>query len=112
MSKKIVPCIWCREDVSVDAGTKDSALCGKCTSRLADPPQLAAPVKKLTVEEIEAKQAAKAARKTATVKKSTGKGKGWHLKKLFEWEGQFYSFGKPVDTAEAVAIKKLIKQDA
>jgi hypothetical protein len=41
--------------------------------------------------------------------KSAGKGRGWHLKKLFLWEDSYFSFGKPIDAAEAVKIKKAIK---
>jgi hypothetical protein len=45
------------------------------------------------------------AKKTPT--KTDGKGRGWHLKKVFTYAGKFYSFGKEVSEKE---FKKLSKE--
>jgi len=48
-------------------------------------------------------------RKTSSKKVSSapaGKGRGWHLKKTFTFDGKFYSFGKEISEKE---YKKLLK---
>ena len=103
---KMLECMFCRTPTRTDADTS-AILCGGCTARLADP----APTPKPSVNPSEAyaqKQQRKAervaakkqaaARKAAAVK---GRGRGWHLKRVFEWEGQFYSFGELITEARA-----------
>lgn len=42
---------------------------------------------------------------TAQPKPHAGFGRGWHLKKLFEHEGKFYSFGQEVTAAQADKLR-------
>jgi hypothetical protein len=68
----------------------------------------------VTVEEkLQRKADRVSAKKAKLEKKKTakkGKGRGWHLKQLFEFDGQFYSFGKAVGDAEVAKIRKALKK--
>ena len=108
-------CFFCHDDVPGVGKEIKAVLCGRCTARLSDPPHLAPPPVKLTVEEKEAKKAAKVEKKKAKLEKlktaKRGFGRGWHLKKLFEFENEYFSFGKKITTAEAVKIRRQLKKE-
>lgn len=110
---KEIDCIFCKRPMWVDIGAK-AGLCDKCVHRVADAPEMPKPVVRTSKEERIAKKEARLAKRKAKLEKSKtrGKGKGWHLKKLFEFDGQFYSFGKEITDAEAAKLKKSIKKDA
>lgn len=91
-----------------------SGLCATCVSKLSDPPPMPKPTVIVTVEEKKARKEMKLEKKKATLeaKKNAkrGKGRGWHLKQLFEFDGEFYSFGKPVGDAEVAKIRRALKK--
>lgn len=91
-----------------------SFICSRCTAKMVPAPEEKPKVVALTPEEKEAKAVAKEEKKKAKLEKMKikGRGKGWHLKRLFEFDGKFYSFGKEIDAAEAFKIKKDIKDKA
>jgi len=64
-------------------------------------------------EEKAAKVAAREQKKAEKLEKmkTRGRGKGWHLKRLFEFDGKFYSFGKEIDPSSALKIKKELKEN-
>ena len=102
---KMLDCMFCRTPTRTDINTT-SVLCGACVSRLADPPaRVAAPVspevKAARKQERVERKAERVAAKAAAPK---GRGRGWHLKRLFMWEGQAYSFGKPISAKEATKL--------
>lgn len=101
---KTLECMFCRAETRCDMDTA-SILCGRCVARLADAP---APVKQPVTTEVRAeRKAARAERKqqkAVAPKASAGRGRGWHLKRLFMWEGQAYSFGKPISAKEATRL--------
>jgi hypothetical protein len=105
-------CFFCRKPVMTDATTSD-LLCDHCVARLSDPPAQPKPVVVVTVEEKAAKKEAKVAKKLAKLeaKKTAtkGKGRGWHLRQLFEFDGTFYSFGKEIDDKQVARIRKQLK---
>ena len=108
-------CFFCRRDVpSYDPKAK-AVLCSTCVSQLAGPPDIAPPIQRLPYEERKAKKEAKAAKKAAKLEamktKTRGKGKGWHLKKVFHYEGQYFSFGKEITPAAAAKIMKQVKKE-
>lgn len=99
---KMLACMFCKTETRTDSSTT-SVLCGRCVSRLADAP---APVQPAVAPAVKAaRKAERAERKQARVAAKAaapaGRGRGWHLKKLFMWEGQAYSFGKPITPKEA-----------
>lgn len=108
---KMLDCMFCRTPTRCDAETS-AILCGGCVAKLTDAP---APVKpsvspqeryaqkeQRKLERAQRKQEA-TARKSNAVK---GRGRGWHLRKVFEWEGQFYSFGELITPARARELMK------
>ena len=109
---KEINCIFCKRATMVDAKVH-AVLCPNCVQRTADAPAMPKPTVVVSVEEKAARKAERAqkkkdkleAKKTAT----RGKGRGWHLKQLFEFEGQFYSFGKEIGDAEVAKIRKTLK---
>ena len=105
-------CFFCRRDVPSHDPKAKAVLCSHCVSRLAGAPELPSPVQRLSYEERKAKKEAKAEKKKAKLEamktKTRGKGKGWHLKRVFHYEGQYFSFGKEI-TPEAAA--KLMKAE-
>lgn len=112
-NEKEVRCIFCRRSVVIDARNA-SALCAVCVAKLADAPPPPKTIVVLAPEEKEAKKEEKRAKKVAKLeaKKTAtrGKGRGWHLKQLFEWEGEFFSFGKPVNGTDVAKIRKTMKK--
>ncbi|MDE1940740.1 MAG: hypothetical protein KGI66_01350 [Patescibacteria group bacterium] len=123
MSTKEVKCFFCHKPVRADSSAK-AILCGDCVSRLSDPPELPKALQPKPVDENgnpiikkrgrprktdsaqpDAKPVKKE-RRSAAKTVSSGKGRGWHLKKVFEHEGQFYSFGKPITADEAKELSK------
>jgi hypothetical protein len=93
---KYIKCIFCKTDARVDRGVK-AILCPACTARVAGTPTQIGKVPKVAKAEKKAK-VKKVARKVKTAATaSTGRGRGWHLKKHFvDVDGTVYSFGKPV----------------
>ncbi len=93
-----------------------AVLCPRCVQHVADPPVQPKPYVAPSVEDKATKKAEREAKKKAKLeaKKTAkrGKGRGWHLKQLFEFEGQFYSFGKEIGDAEVAKIRKTLKKTA
>ena len=111
-SMKDLDCIFCKQPVQVDSRT-GAALCGDCVAKLSDAPIMPKPTVVVSIEDKKARKAARLAKKAAkleakkTAKK--GRGRGWHLKQLFEFDGEFYSFGKKIDDAAVAKIRKALK---
>lgn len=109
-------CFWCREDagrgVSKDA---KAVLCSRCVQKLVGAPDIAPPQPKLSAEEKQARKTARAERKVAKLEKlktaKRGRGRGWHLKRLFEFDGEYFSMGKPITAAEAMQLKKAMAKE-
>src|ERR1017187_7788731 len=110
---KEIECIFCKRPTMVD-NKVHAVLCPRCVQHVVDPPTQPKPYVAPNVEAKEAKKAERAEKKKAKLeaKKTAkrGKGRGWHLKQLFEWEGQFYSFGKAIDDAAVAKIRKALKK--
>jgi hypothetical protein len=101
---KMLECMFCRVSTRCDQNTV-SVLCGTCVANLTDAP--APPRQPVTDEARAERKAARAERKqqkAVAPKANCGRGRGWHLKKLFMWEGQAYSFGKPITAREATRL--------
>jgi len=109
---KYLDCIFCKRTVEASADAK-AILCDHCVQTHGDPPKQPAPYVVLAPEEKAARKQAKKEKKEAKLQKmkkaKSGRGRGWHLKKLFEWDGQFYSMGKPIDDAQVAKIRKKLK---
>lgn len=109
-------CFFCRNPVKgSNAKEVKSVLCGTCTAKLSDPPEIKEQPAKLSIEEKEAKKAEKQKKKAERLEKmktaKRGFGRGWHLKKLFEFEGQYFSMGKEITEAEAAKLRKKLKKE-
>jgi len=112
MSNKLkdLECKVCNNLVENVAADIKAVTCSDCVANIVPAPEQPKVIQHLSLDEKKERKAARAVKKAAkleslkTAKK--GKGKGWHLKKLFDWEGTFYSFGKPVTDAEVAAIRK------
>jgi ribosomal protein L37AE/L43A len=108
---QMLDCMFCRTPTKTDMDTS-AILCGNCTARLADPAVRPSPTVNPTeayAARQERKQQRVEARKQAQARKSNavkGRGRGWHLKRVFEWEGQFYSFGELITPARAQELIK------
>jgi hypothetical protein len=117
MAKNLKPleCFFCRKIVQVDAKT-GATLCATCVSKLADAPVQPKPTVVVTAAEKKARKEERLAKTAATLaaKKTAtkGKGRGWHLKELFAWEGEFYSFGQKISDAAVAKLKKKLKKGA
>lgn len=106
-----LPCFFCGTNVSttVDVG---KLLCGNCTAKCADAPAPLKPYVDPTVAyrtklaRAEAKAAKKLEKLAVTAAKPAGRGRGWHLKRIFEFDGKFYSFGTEITKAEADKLLK------
>ena len=99
----IIRCLWCRTTVSVGTGTS-SALCGRCVAKLSDAP---APVRPAPAPLAagEAPRGRGRPRKNPLVEKvATGRGRGWHLKKIVKYDDVFFSYGQPVTESEAKTL--------
>lgn len=108
MSRKL-GCFYCGEDCNVDKDAK-AVLCSNCTNTIhtgrGEPPK--EPAKALTSEEKIARKVAREERKKAKANakpKGPSKGRGWHLKGYFEWEGEVYTFGQKASKADAARLK-------
>lgn len=112
-TQKDVDCFFCGKTVATDSRV-GALLCGDCTARLSDAPIQPKTIVKLDPDEKKARKEARIEKKKAkleakkTAKK--GKGRGWHLKQLFEFDGEFYSFGKKIGDAEVAKIRKALKK--
>lgn len=94
-------CIFCKSPCRTNADVK-SVLCDRCVAKLSDAPE--PPKTIVTKEAREARKAEKAAAKAAkpvVVKATAGRGRGWHLKKVIQFDGVWYSFGKQITEKEA-----------
>lgn len=105
-------CFFCRNDAGRVSKDAKAVLCATCTQRLVAPPELKSPIAKLSAEDKAARKAEKAAKKVAKLEKlktaTRGRGRGWHLKKLFEFEGEYFSMGKAITADEAMKIRKAL----
>lgn len=110
---KELRCLWCRAGVSVDVKT-GATLCAKCVSRLSDPPIQPKVFVPVSAEEKKVRKAGRVEKKQARLEalkqKKRGKGRGFHLRELAEFEGMFYSFGKSISDADVARIKKKLKK--
>ena len=112
-TQKDVDCFFCGKTVATDSRV-GALLCGDCTARLSDAPIQPKTIVKLDPDEKKARKEARVEKKKAkleakkTAKK--GKGRGWHLKQLFEFDGEFYSFGKLINDAQVAKIRKSLKK--
>lgn len=92
-----------------------SVICSDCVQQDIPAPSLAPPIQRLSYEEKKERKEARAARKKAKLEamktKTRGKGKGWHLKKVFAFEGQYFSFGKEITPEAAAKLMKELKKD-
>lgn len=100
---KIVDCFFCHTPTETNADTS-ALLCGRCVSKLTGAPELPKP--QLTAEARKVRKMERTARREAKraaqlANPTRGRGRGWHLKRVFEWEGQFYSFGQPITAEQA-----------
>jgi len=112
-----VNCFFCKTEVKRTNADVRAVLCDRCVQRCLGAPEIKEPVKKVTYEEKKVRKAERLARKAGKLEKlktaTRGKGRGWHLKKLFHYEGTFYSFGEVIDAAQAERLKKeLMKVEA
>jgi hypothetical protein len=97
---KMIECLFCRTPTRTDNNTS-ALLCGRCVIRLSDPVSRPSVAPEVVAARKQARAERKAERK-ATV--PSGRGRGWHLKRLFIWEGQAYSFGKPISAQAAAQL--------
>lgn len=108
-------CFFCRRVVESHGEKVKAVLCSNCVARLSPAPEPVAPIQRLSYEERKAKKEAKKAKKLEKLEKmktaKRGKGRGWHLKKVFVFEGNYFSFGEPIDAATAAKLMKEEKQD-
>lgn len=105
-------CFFCRADAGRVSKDAKAVLCATCVQKLAGAPEIKAPVVKLSAEQKLERKQARAAKKVARLEKLKtavrGRGRGWHLKKLFEFEGQYFSMGKLITADEAMKIRKAL----
>lgn len=103
-------CFWCRSHVPQASKGTAAVLCSGCVQRLVGAPDIKPPAEKLTTEQRAERKAERAAKKVAKLEKlktaTRGRGRGWHLKKLFEFDGKYYSMGEEITAAEAMKIRK------
>jgi hypothetical protein len=110
----MMSCSRCFNDVEKHGEKLKSILCSDCVAREAAPPEIHAPIQRLSPDEKKAKKEARLAKRKAKLEamktKTRGKGKGWHLKRLFMFEGLYFSFGKEITAVEAAKIMKDAKK--
>lgn len=103
-------CFFCRADAGRTSKDAKAVLCARCVQRLVGAPDIKPPVEKLTAEQKAERKQARAAKKVAKLEKlktaTRGRGRGWHLKKLFEFEGQYFSMGEAITADQAMKIRK------
>lgn len=102
-------CFYCRNDAGKTGNETIAILCGDCVQRLTGAPDLKPIAPKLSIEERAAKKALKLQKKTEKLEhmktQTRGRGRGWHLKKLFEFQGMYYSMGIEITAIEAMKLK-------
>jgi hypothetical protein len=105
-------CFFCRGDAGRTNKDVKAVLCGTCVQKLVNPPDLKPVPEKLSPEAKAERKQAKAAKRVEKLEKlktaARGRGRGWHLKKLFEFEGQYFSMGKAITAAEALKLRKAL----
>ena len=93
-------CVSCTNDVPNVNKTTKSVTCPRCVQLATSPPDLSPVIVRLSYEERKDRKAERAVRKAARIQallnKPKGRGRGWHLKRTFPWEGKFYSYGEEV----------------
>jgi hypothetical protein len=91
-------CFFCGAITSTTVGIS-AVLCGACTAKCADAPIPMKPYVDPTVayktklDRATARAEKKIAKSIITENKPAGRGRGWHLKKLFVFDGKYYTFG-------------------
>lgn len=107
---KLVPCLACGNDVTVDAGVS-TAICGSCMVKIAGPsaiPQTSSArvrVPKLTKKGVPRKR-----RGEGQPYKPTGFPRGWHFKIYYKHtDGTEWSRGKPIKGKAVDKAKALQK---
>lgn len=110
MRKKVTPkinlkCVFCKEQVKVD-NTIKAVLCSRCTARLSGSPveigkfpkdNTPKVTKKRKVKKVKkvVRKVTRKVKKNMVVSKTSGWGRGWHLKKKFVAPtGDVYKFGQ------------------
>lgn len=110
----MMSCDKCGLDVERHGEKLKGIICSDCVAREVGPPEIPAPVQRLSVDEKKARKEARLEKRKAKLEamktKSRGKGKGWHLKRLFMFEGLYFSFGKEITAVEAAKIMKDVKK--
>lgn len=109
----LIPCSKCRIDVLVDEGIA-SVLCPLCSMGAASEVTPGTPSRKPRAPygsktrngvKIDHAAAKKGFIRVERPKDPTKKGRGWHLKGFFEFQGKTFSFGQEI-TGEAVEAAK------
>jgi hypothetical protein len=105
-------CFFCKADAGRVSKDAKAVLCATCVQKLVNPPDIKPVPEKLSPEAKAERKAAKVAKRTEKLEKlktaTRGRGRGWHLKKLFEFDGQYFSMGKEVSAAEALKLKNAL----
>lgn len=105
-------CFFCKREVDDVGADCKAVLCARCVARCVGPPELKASVPKLSYEEKKARKLEREEKKKAKLESmktaKRGKGRGWHLKKLFIYEDKFFSYGEEVSALQAKKLKKEI----
>lgn len=97
-------CFFCRSEVPRTSSDVSAVLCGGCVQRITGAPAEAVTAKKKVLVDgkvVKRKRGRPRKNPVKAKKASVGRGRGWHLKKLFQYENQYYSFGKPISEKEA-----------
>lgn len=105
-------CFFCRAEAGKADKDVKAVLCGNCVQRLCGAPEPSVTAPKLSFEERKARKTARAEKKVAKLEQlktaKRGRGRGWHLKKLFEADGQYFSMGKEINALEANKLRKAL----
>ena len=106
----ILECKRCTEEVDVKSKDIADVICDRCSmlaAQGADPTlgQTLAQIKDAKPKKPRAPYGSKKAERLAKAALPK-RGKGWHLKGYFEWEGQIYSFGQLVTDPTEIARNK------
>lgn len=105
-------CFFCKTDAGKVGTDTKAVLCGACVQKLTGAPEIKDPTPKLSFAERSAKKAERVARKAERLQKlktaKRGRGRGWHLKKLFEFDGEYFSMGEKITPDQAAKIRKAL----
>jgi hypothetical protein len=112
----MMKCFFCDYPVKTTNPKETKAvLCGSCVAKISDPPEIKEVAPKLSIEEKAERKAIRAEKKKEKLEKlktaKRGMGRGWHLKKLFEFEGTYFSMGKEITPAEASKLRRTLKKE-